>query len=256
MTGDQLAGVPILAIEERCLNAWPAAHTIVHDGWLLRLSDNYTRRANSVQPLYPTTCDLAAAIAYCEKVYAARGQDTIFKMTPAAQPAALDATLAALGYAEEAPTSVQTCALPLDSGPVIGRCTLDADLTDGWLDAFANLSDLPSRHRPAARHLLTRILPEHRFVALREGETIVAVALVVVEAEHAGVFDVVVHADYRRQGIGAALMRQSLQWAVTCGARVAELAVVVGNLPAQRVYAGLGFREAYRYWYRVKRSGA
>ena len=108
VTGDQLAGVPILAIEERCLNAWPAAHTIVHDGWLLRLSDNYTRRANSVQPLYPTTCDLAAAIAYCEKVYAARGQDTIFKMTPAAQPAALDATLAALGYAEEAPTSVQS----------------------------------------------------------------------------------------------------------------------------------------------------
>jgi GNAT superfamily N-acetyltransferase len=42
-----------------------------------------------------------------------------------------------------------------------------------------------------------------------------------------------------------------LGWAQENGARHAYLGVVELNSPARRLYDKLGFREAYRYWYRV-----
>src|SRR6478672_4265852 len=101
----------ILPLEERALNAWPALQTVHYDGWVLRFAAGYTRRANSVQPLYPGALPPAEKIAYCAAVYAGRGQPPIYKLTPAAQPAVLDQALADLGYRQEALTSVQTCAL-------------------------------------------------------------------------------------------------------------------------------------------------
>src|SRR5262245_52204411 len=95
-------------LEEISLNAWPALQTIVYDGWLLRFAGGYTRRANSVNPLYPGALDPAEKIGRCEAVYAAQGQDTVFKLTDAAEPADLDTLLARRGYRREAPTSVQT----------------------------------------------------------------------------------------------------------------------------------------------------
>jgi hypothetical protein len=42
-------------------------------------------------------------------------------------------------------------------------------------------------------------------------------------------------------------------WGHDAGATRGYLQVVDGNLLALNLYAKLGFREAYRYWYRVKR---
>jgi N-acetylglutamate synthase len=106
------------------------------------------------------------------------------------------------------------------------------------------------------QRLLTGIVPEHRFVAIRDRGTIIAVGLVVVERGYAGIFDVVVAPSHRRQGIGTHLVRHMLQWARRYGARQAYLQVVDDNVPAQRLYANLGFRDAYSYWYRVKSVAA
>jgi hypothetical protein len=39
-------------IEELSMNAWPSIQTVLLDGWILRMSNGYTKRANSVNPLY------------------------------------------------------------------------------------------------------------------------------------------------------------------------------------------------------------
>jgi hypothetical protein len=70
--------------EELTLNAWPPLQTLLYDGWLLGFSGGYTRRANSVQPLYPSTLPLAEKIAECEATYAARCIPLTFKITSSA----------------------------------------------------------------------------------------------------------------------------------------------------------------------------
>ena len=157
----------IRALEELSLNAWPALQTVHYDGWLLRFAVGYTRRANSVQPLYGSTRDLAAKIAYCEQVYTGRDQSAVFKLTPAARPAGLDAALAAAGYRAEAPTSVQTALLAdLPPAPDVGTVTRADQATESWLAAFCRLNAVAARHQPTMARMLARVVPARCFLAL------------------------------------------------------------------------------------------
>src|SRR5215218_6901394 len=103
-------------LEELSINAWPSLDMIVYDGWLLRFANGYSRRANSVNPLYPSMLDVNEKISCCEQIYEGRGLPIVFKLTDAAQPDGLGAALARRGYVEEARTSVQTLSL-LDIDP-------------------------------------------------------------------------------------------------------------------------------------------
>ena len=94
-------------IEELALNAWPSLQTLLLDGWVVRFANGYTRRANSVNPLYASEQDTDAKLRACEQLYRDRGLKVVFKMTAASQPDGLDAFLAAQGYEIDAPTSVQ-----------------------------------------------------------------------------------------------------------------------------------------------------
>lgn len=239
-------------LEELALNAWPSLHTRPYDGWLLRFSNGYTRRANSVQSLHPSSLDVEEKIAECERAYGLRGQDTIFKLTPAAQPADLDVRLDALGYRREAPTSVQTMPIGNAVPPASDAVTLERDATDRWIDAFARLSATDPRHLPAMRRMLASIPTERRFAALHEGGEVVATALCVVERGYAGFLDVVTDRRMRGRGLAPRVMLHLLRWAQAEGARHAYLQVMRDNAPALRLYEKLGFREAYEYWYRVK----
>jgi GNAT superfamily N-acetyltransferase len=83
----------------------------------------------------------------------------------------------------------------------------------------------------------------------RDGE-IVACGYSPIQRSWAGFFDIVVKKSERGRGLGEAIMRTLLEAAVESGASRAYLQVVAGNAPAERLYDKLGFREAYRYWYR------
>lgn len=239
-------------LEEISLNAWPALRTFYYDGWLLRFANGYTRRANCVLPLYRSRVDPATKIRYCETVYAEQGQRVVFKLTDGRQDAALDAVLEACGYQREAPTGVQVLAL----GSIPKR-QLAAELcserpTAAWIDAFIRLNNVPERHRTTMETMLASILPQHCFMSLTQDGEIVATGLAVVERGYVGLFDIVTAPHMRRQGIGTHLIEQLLEWGRANGAKTAYLQVMHTNEAALRLYAALGFRDAYSYWYRVQ----
>jgi len=238
-------------IEELTLNAWPALQTVLYDGWLLRFAEGYTRRANSVNPIYPSAVPLADKIAACERAYAARDQDAVFKITDAADLSGLDAALEQRGYQREATTSVQTCALAtLEVGFDLAVAVAPA-LTGDWLDDFCQLTGTDERHQRTMRTMIEAIGPVPAFATLRDGRgRALAVGLAVAERDYVGLFDVATAAPARNQGTGRRLVGHLLAWGRAQGARTGHLAVVADNTPALRLYACLGFREAYRYWYR------
>ena len=84
-----------------------------------------------------------------------------------------------------------------------------------------------------------------------KGQT-VACGLGVSDGLYVGLFDIVTAPKRRGQGFGTGLVSSILFWAKDKGTQTAYLQVVVGNTPAQKLYAKLGFREIYQYWYRVK----
>lgn len=266
----------IRTIEELSLNAWPALQTTLADGWVHRFAEGYTRRANSVHPLYPAEDDLATKVARSERLYRARGLPVIFKLTAASCPAELDAFLAARGYALDAPTSVQCLALagganssaraggapPLYDAAQAGvgdvasspaDVELTAAVTEDWFDAFCRASNLASQRRPIAWQMLHAIVPATAFAAIRREGKIVACGFAAAQDGYVGFYDIVTDPAYRRRGLAGQLMCGLLAWGRAQGATTAYLQVMLNNPPALALYAGLGFREVYRYWYRVER---
>ena len=80
---------------------------------------------------------------------------------------------------------------------------------------------------------------------------IVGCGLGVVEDNKIGIYDIRVESSFRQNGIGARICRAIMDEGKKEGAQKAFLHVSASNRPAVRLYQGLGFEEAYTYWYRV-----
>jgi N-acetylglutamate synthase len=238
----------IRRIESLALNAWPALDQVAHDGWLLRYAEGYTGRANSVTVLHPGTEPLADKIAACEKTYAEVNTPCLFRLSPLADEA-LDAELAARGYAREKETAVlsSTSLEPVDDDP---RIALTETPHGGWLETHARAAGLAAAQRRLHEQILERIALPRAFVLFHiEGE-VVCTALAVLDRDAAMLLDVATDVRFRGQGFGHRTVRAALGWAYAQDARAAHLQVQADNRAALTFYAGLGFTESYRYHYR------
>lgn len=244
----------IRTIEFRTLRAWQAVEEVEYDGWILTFAGGYTRRANSVHPVHPSTLDLDEKIAHCEAVYAARSLPCHFRLHPAV-PEDLDTILAARGYHRDVDTPVLVRDLatlepaPADEGWVFGE-RLTPEVTDEWLAAFAAFTGTPPDPMTWLRRILAAIDPETAFVTMYDDATPVAVALGVLDGAWMGIYDVAVRPEYRRRGLGDRVVRHLLRWGAGRGAATGYLQVFGDNAPALALYARMAFTEAYRYWYR------
>ena len=243
---------PIRFLEEISLNAWPSPQTVYDDGWVLRFAEGYSRRANSVNPLYTPYSDLNEHIRRCEKWYRARKQEVVFKMTPLALPKELDRVLARQGYREEAITSVQTADLDHLDAPEEKNVVLTNTLSDEWLTLFCHLRDLDKRYMGIMRQIISRITPAAAFAVLSVDQKPAAVGFAVADRGYVGLFDITTHPEVRNRGLGQQLILHLLQWGKTQGATHGYLQVMTNNAPALRLYEKLGYSEVYQYWYRVK----
>ncbi len=240
-------------LEPLSLNAWPALETEDRDGWRLCFAHGFSRRVNSVQPFSAPSGELEERLRYCERWYAARGRPTYFKLTVAAQPSDLDDFLARRGYVREAPTSVQTRELgeePQPDLPAGYQFAAGSRVDAAWVERYMTMNGYDLRHHPTAVAIMRRIQAPCRYLSVLRGNETVAVGLAVAEAGWVGLFDIVTSPECRGQGLGTQVVRELLRWGREHGARQAYLQVMQNNLPAQRLYARLGFTPRYEYWYR------
>ncbi len=235
------------------MNAWPSLQTLFYDGWVLRFADGYTKRANSVHPLYSSSLNVEEKIQACEEIYQGKGLDVVFKMTASAQPEKLDKVLAAKGYKADSHTSVQVSELDgVDKAPA-QSALLTEDLHE-WLPAFCKLSNIGGHREPTLKQLLHNVVPARCFASIRHQGQVVACGMGVLQEQFVGLFDIVTDANFRRRGFGRQLVLNLLAWGKCNGAHTAYLQVMLNNEPALHLYSGFGFKEIYTYWYRIKRN--
>jgi GNAT superfamily N-acetyltransferase len=246
----------IRTIEEASFGAWPALSQVFDDGWILRFADGHTKRANSVNATYPSLGDAEAKIARAESWFRAQGLPPIFRVTPLAEPADLDARLDARGYqafeTSRALYNPALAAVVAGALPTGIEIRLDPTPDEGWLDAYLALTPLDARKRAALERMLALIVPAVRFGSLWAAGRPVAAAFVVVQAGLMGTYDVVTAPEARRRGLMRALLARLTGWAVAEADAVAgAIFVVATNAPAGALYESLGYRELYRYHYRL-----
>src|ERR1051325_10972334 len=181
----------ITTIEELSLNAWASLQTLLYDGWVIRFANGYTKRANSVNPLYSSNIDIGEKLSFCESLYREQSLPTVFKLTAAVHPHDLDDRLDKRGYKKDSPTSVQTVDLEISDLQVSSTAELQESLSDDWLWNFCAMSAVSDAHRNTLREILTNIIPRHCFVALTSNGRVVACGLGVLQSGYIGLFDIV-----------------------------------------------------------------
>ncbi|MGE3914378.1 MAG: GNAT family N-acetyltransferase [Hyphomicrobiaceae bacterium] len=237
-------------LEERAFNAWPALQTLLCGGWVIRLSEGYTKRANSINAWQPAH-SLPDILAHAGPIYAARGLPCIVRLTPLASPGD-DAFLAARGFTAADETLVMTAALSAQPRPADPSIVVEHVPAPAWLDGFAAANAVPAGRRAVHDRMVGNVPPPAAFARLEQDGRTLAWGLAVVERGMAGLFDIVTLPGARRQGLGRRLVEGLLAWSGEQGASQAYLQVVAANEPAIALYRRLGFTEAYRYHYRIE----
>ena len=242
----------IQTLEEISLNALPALKTVYYDGWVIRFANGYSRRANSVNPIYHSKVAIDEKIRRCEQLYGSVGQKVIFKLTDAVFPEDLDRVLELKGYERDAPTGVQTLDLAYIDRTIDDDITIDDKPTEDWLGQLIVMSETDGRYFAILREMLGKIVPKGGFFSIMRESRMIACGLAVVDENYVGLFDILTDPALRRQGLGTRISANMLRWGKANGAKTAYLQVMDINKPAIRLYENLGFVEAYKYWYRVK----
>lgn len=250
MTNKQL----IQKIEELSMNALPALQIQLYDGWIIRFAGGYTKRANSINPIYFSNQDVDFKIKTVEQMYRNKNLKVVYKMTKQVSPENLDLILDENSYVQDSLTSVQVLSLQDVQTELEHHAVVYKHLQDDWFCNFCKLNNVKKQDQLTLNAMLKNIIAEARYFQLKNEKSneVVACGMCVLENDCIGLFDIVTSEQHRNKGYGYKLIQNILQWGQDNGAQLAYLQVMVNNSPAIKLYSKLGFKEAYQYWYRIK----
>ncbi len=241
-------------LEEISQNASRAERGLMIDGWNIGLSPGLAKRSRCVNPFYPSTRTFDKNFAVARAAFAAVSLPCIFRITPFAPDASIDAQLAAVGFTKFDLTLVQVlplAALQLDHLRPTAATFLqqrDLPLAAAWLGAMRGDTD-DEIAALTARWVNSAASTEVTFAHDTTG-TRVARSVAITEDGHVGIYDVGTLHAHRNRGYAGALLAQQLRAARDAGVHTAYLQVAPEN-SSRRIYERFGFRTAYEYWYRA-----
>lgn len=230
----------ILELERRLAAGWPAVESVESGGWLLRYSDGFSRRANSVLAVTEPDSGLDAAVAEVERWYAARGARPLFAVAlPVARR--LDRALAERGWEAEGHTAVLTRAAA--GGDYAGEAVIAHEPS-------AELLEQLGRGRPETAAKVLGSGPSRAYAEIRRDGALAARGRAALEGDTASVSGIGTLPGHRRRGLGGEILEALAAWAARAGAKRIALQVETDNEAALALYGRLGFAERYRYHYR------
>ncbi|UYP01318.1 GNAT family N-acetyltransferase [Oceanotoga sp. DSM 15011] len=244
----------IQQFEQVTLNAWPALNEYYMDGWLLRFSNGFTKRANSVNILYDSNDDLEYKLKKCEGIYEKMNLRPIFKLTDSTHY--IKEFLESHDYTPIGKSDVQL--LHISHDDISFEEKSDSELVcfeefnEEWFEIFCNMKNLNLEQRSTAKKMFEKMLNESLYIILKRNENIIGIAMAVFESEFVGVFDLIINEDFRRLGHGEYIMNFILNYSSERGYRKSYLQVLSDNESAFKLYEKLGYKTVYNYYYMVK----
>lgn len=240
--------IGVVALQRIASRGWPGTETDRLGEWELRAGGGFTGRANSTLPLGDPGSDLDGALDSVVAWYAARGLPAALQV-PLPECAALVEQVVGRGWREDHVDTVlvaEVAAVLACPGATAHEVRFTAEPDAAWQSRYRyrGASSLP----PVALDVL-RAGPSPTFAALQVGDEVAAICRTVVADGWVGISAVEVAVAHRRRGLAVALMHAVLRRALEDGVGCAYLQVAHGNVAAEALYAGLGFREHHTYRY-------
>lgn len=241
-------GALAATIERLAFRAWPAAEEREVAGWMARFTPGVrNRRVNSATSPLVDLADHEAALDAIAVWYRERSARCVYRLL-SPSPAASDQLLAGRGWAADPATAVMVAEIGARPMPDGAAVTPAPD--DGWIGTKRRVLGLGADEEAAWREAVDRVEPPAGFVSVTAGGEVVAYGFTVVDGGWAGLFDLMVVPERRREGHGAKLVAALLAWAADRGAERSYLQVMADNGPALVLYERFGYEVGYRYWYR------
>jgi ribosomal protein S18 acetylase RimI-like enzyme len=248
----------VLVFQELTNNAWPAKEYFFVNGWILRFSNGFFSRVNSLLPLYYFGSDVEEDIQNVERIYRNKGLNVIFQIPDYIMPTNLDDKLEFLGYTIKSPTTVMVSVIDTLRNMEILKeynYTVSSNVIDKtWLKANHFFSNHTQEKRQAKEEIIGRIkIPKKFYFIMSSDEKIVGVTLGVLERGFLGIYLFVIDPKMRRKKLGSSLMNYVIKWCRESSIYQIYLQVEKDNIPALEMYKKIGFQSIYNYHYRIKR---
>jgi ribosomal protein S18 acetylase RimI-like enzyme len=240
----------IIGLESRLLNAWPSFDYQAYDGWILRLANGYSKRANSATPFLPNASLDEDLIDYMIQRFVEANVRPTFRLN-GLQAADVDERLKLRGFQNIEPTHVLVAPIKTGDCELDPEVSLEPHASKRWVREAAESYGGDKADDETLMKIVSRIRQKAAFATLGLDEKPVAWGFGVVERGYVGLYDIVVSPDLRGIGLGRRVVSSLIAWGCGEGAHSAYLQVREENEVARSLYGALGFETAYRYTHRV-----